>query len=141
MSRGTSGSTRSKTCCHRHPLDGDEAAPDERTVDGVDDVHAVGEVVQPERVQVQLTSVRRIAGEEARVPVAWAEQRDDPQQPDEQLVARDARSAARELVDLRPEALTGHAPEGCGVDLLDRCTERANVAGERHRGGRAGLRR
>ena len=57
-----------------HPLDGDEARAHERAVDGVDDVHAVRELVQPQRVQVQLACMRRIAREETGVPVAWAEQ-------------------------------------------------------------------
>ena len=77
--------------------------------------------------------MRRIAREEPRVPVPRAEQRDKPKHTDEQLVAREARSAPRERVHLGLEALPRDAPKRVRVNLLDRSAELANVVGGRRR--------
>ena len=50
---------------------------------------------------MQRARVRGVAREEPGVAVARAEQRDDPQHPDEELVALERRGTLRECVHLR----------------------------------------
>ena len=89
----------------RRAVDRDQLVTDQRPLDRVHDVDAVREVVQSDRIQMQLSSMRRVAGKQPRVPVARTEERDHPHEPDEELVARDAPRALGERVDLRLEAL------------------------------------
>ena len=124
----------------RRSVDRNEATADERGVRGVHDVEPVRKVVETEWVQVELPGMRRIAREEPRVPVPRAEQRDEPKHTDEQLVAGEARSAPREPVHFRLEALFRNAPKRVRVNLLDRPTELADIVGGRDGSGRSSLR-
>jgi hypothetical protein len=124
-----------------HALDSDQTAADESLVLRVHDEDAVGEPVQADRVQMERTDVAWVAWEEARVAVARAERRDDPENADEQLVARDRRCARRERVDLGLEALPRDVPEGRGVNPLDGVPEVANVGRGGRLRGRTSLRR
>ena len=124
----------------RRSVDRDETTADERRVRGVHDVEPVGEVVEAKRVQMILASVRRIAREEPRVPVPRAEERDEPEHTDEQLVAGEARRPPCEPVHFRLEALFGDAPKRVRVNLLDRAAELANIVGGRAGSGRSSLR-
>ena len=63
---------------------------------------------------MELALVRRVAGEEAGVAVPRAEQRDDPQHADEELVARELRRAPGEPVHLGLEALPRRRGTGAG---------------------------
>ena len=123
----------------RHALDRDEATPHERGVGRVDDVQPVRERVQPERVQMELARMGRVAGEEPGVPVPRAEERDDPHDADEELVLRERRGAPRERAHLGLEPLARDAAERVRVNLLDRLAELTNVVCRRRRGGRTGL--
>ena len=125
----------------RHVLDRNETVPDERSVGRVDDIHAIGEVVQAHGVEVKLSRVCRIAGKEPRMPVSRAERGDDAQHPHEELVRGDARGLLREGADVGLELLARHAPEGVGVDLRDLRAELADVVGGGDGSGGTGLRR
>ncbi len=85
--------------------------------------------------------MRRIARKEPRVPVAGSEERDHPQHPDEQLVARHARRAPRKGVHLGLEPPARDAAKRVGMDLLDRRAELVDVLRERRRSGGTSLRR
>ena len=111
----------------RGPLDRDEATAHKVLVLRVHDEHAVRELVETQRIEVELTRVRRIAGEQARVAVPWAEQRDQPEQPDEKLVPRQARRLLGQAAHLGLEPLPRDAAERIGVDLLDLLAELADV--------------
>ncbi len=118
----------------------DEAGADESLVLGVDDEHAVRELVEAKRIEVELVRVGRISGKDSGVPVAWPEQRDEPEHADEKLVPRQAGRALRERAHLGFEALARDATERIGVDLLDLLPEVADVVRCRRRCGRTSLR-
>jgi hypothetical protein len=111
-------------------VDRDEPASDERAVPRVHDEHAVGEVVEPDGIEVEWEGMRGIAREETGVPVTRAEQGDQPQHAHEELVARDRRRPSGELVHLRAEPLARDAPERGRVDRLDRLAQCAHVVGD-----------
>jgi hypothetical protein len=92
----------------------------------VDDVHAVGEVVEPHGVEVQLALVA-VQREEPRVPVPVSRQRRDPHEPDEQVIRVEARSAPSELRHLGSEALPGDVPEQVRMEALELGAERSGV--------------
>ena len=125
----------------RNALDRDETVPDERSVGRVDDMHAVGEVVEAHGVEVELSRVGRIAGKEPRMSVSRAERGDDAQHPDKELVLGDARRALREGADVGLELLARHAPERVGMDLRDLRAELADVVRGGDGSGGTGLRR
>ena len=123
-----------KDLLDRRALDGHDTGADQRPVHGVDDMEPVAELVQAQRVEVQVALVARIRREEARVPVARAEEREDPEDPDQELVPRELGCRSGERVHLRPEALPRHASKRRGMDLLDLCGEKPHV-GRSVRGG------
>ncbi len=124
----------------RHSLDRDDPASYEAAIDGIDDVEAVRELVEAKRVQAQLPRVIRVAGKEPRVAVARAEERDDPQHADEELVLGDGGRTLRERVHLGRETLARDRPVRVGVDHLEGVAELADVAHCVERGGRPGVR-
>ena len=124
----------------RNALDRDQPATDERRVPGVDDIDAVREVVEANRIEMQRLAVPRVAGEETRMAVARSEERDDPQDPDEELVARDRRCSLRQVVHLGPEALARDAAERSGWSISIEAAELAHVVRGRRRCGGPGVR-
>ncbi len=126
----------------RHPRDRDEPRPHQAVLAGlVDDEEAVREVVEPERVEVDLAAVPRVEREEAGVPVPDAGERRDAHEADEELVVAQARRAPGEPLDLGPEARAGDVPEESGVRRLERLAERPHVPGGARRRRRRGVRR
>ncbi len=92
----------------------------------VHDVDAVDEVVEAQRIEVELALVL-VEGEEPRVPVPVSRQGSDPHQPDQQLVRVEARGTPRERRDLGAEAIPGDVPEQVRMEALEAGPELADV--------------
>jgi hypothetical protein len=88
---------------HRLPLDRQQARADEASLPHLPDhVEAVGEAVEPERVEPQRPGVRRIEREDAPVAVAGTREDGQAHQLDEELVLLERIGARRQLVGGRP---------------------------------------
>ena len=97
-----------------------------------DDVEAVGEVVEPQRVDVQPARVL-VERVHRRVAVARAGERGQAHHPDDELVPAQPGRRVRQLRRLGPEGRARHVVEEVGVGDLHRLGELAQLALERGR--------
>ena len=125
----------------RRTVDRNKAAADDTKIACfVDDEDPVREVVEPQRIEMQLVAMAGIEREQSRVPVPRAERCDDSEQLDEQLVPRKRRGASRKIVDLGLELLARDAAERIRMNGLDRLGDEANVTRGVGRRGWSGVR-
>ena len=117
----------------RDAVDGDDTLADVRVLVRLgDDVDAVGEVVHAQREEVERPRVRGVVEEDAAVPVALPERR-QPEQADDELVARELRRLVRQRPCLGAKRLQRHLVIYLRVEVRHLRDETRDLALERGR--------